>query len=146
MYGISQNPDTNYLIVLQDIYCEKCAEKYTNISIEWCRPCQLNYLNKNHTIWTSGDETIDNLIQEMRLKIVYYADVVFEWIPYDQFNDIKEIGKDGPATIYSAIWKDGPLYYNSENNNNEYIRSQNKKVSLKYLHNSQNAVNEFLNE
>ncbi|CAB4386676.1 unnamed protein product [Rhizophagus irregularis] len=34
-------------------------------------------------------------------------DIVFEWIPYGQFNDIKEIG-NGVAT---AVWEDGPLYY-----------------------------------
>ena len=35
----------------------------------------------------------------------------FEWIPYNQFGNIEEIGKGGFATVYSAIWKDGPLGY-----------------------------------
>ncbi|UZO27817.1 uncharacterized protein OCT59_020004 [Rhizophagus irregularis] len=36
IHGISQNPDTkDYIIVLQDIYCEKCGEKYTNERIKW---------------------------------------------------------------------------------------------------------------
>lgn len=39
----------------------------------------------------------------------------FEWISYDQFENIKEIGKGGFATIYSARWKDGYLKsYNEE--------------------------------
>ena len=45
----------------------------------------------------------------MQLKIDSLSDIVFEWIPYDQFSDIKEIGRGGFATVYSAIWKDGPL-------------------------------------
>ena len=47
----------------------------------------------------------------MQLKIDGPFDVVFEWIPYNQFSDIKEIGRGGFATVYSAIWKDGPLKY-----------------------------------
>ena len=47
----------------------------------------------------------------MQLNIDNYHDIVFEWIPYNQFNDIKEIGKSDFITVYSAIWRDGPLRY-----------------------------------
>ena len=77
----------------------------------------------------------------MQLKIDKYNDIVFEWIPYNQFSNIKEIGRGGFATVYSAIWKDGPLRYNSDNE--EYIRNSSKKVALKCLHKSQNITNEF---
>ena len=80
----------------------------------------------------------------MQLKINKYNDIVFEWIPYSQFSDIKEICRGGFATVYSAIWKDGPLRYNRDNE--EYARISNYKVALKCLHNSQNITNEFLNE
>ena len=46
----------------------------------------------------------------MQLKIDKYSDIIFEWIPYNQFSDIKEIGRGGFATVYSAIWKDGPFF------------------------------------
>jgi serine/threonine protein kinase len=62
----------------------------------------------------------------------------------DQFNNIKEIDKGGFATVYLAIWKDGPLSYNSDEK--KYIRHLEKKVALKCLYNSQNITNEFLNE
>ena len=77
----------------------------------------------------SGNEKIDDFIQEMQLKISDYNDIIFEWIPYNQFDEIKEIGKGGFATIYSAIWKK-------------------KKVALKRLDNSQdfNLISELLNE
>ena len=146
MYGISQNPDTkDYIIVLQDIYCEKCGEKYTIIEHKWCEPCQINYLKENFANWTSENEKVDDFIQEMQLKINYYNDVIVEWVPYNQFSNIKEIRKDGFATIYSAIWKDGPLYYCLHKK--EYERKLgNKQVALKYLHNSQNITNELLSK
>ena len=78
----------------------------------------------------------------MQLKIEKYDDIVFEWIPYNQFNDIEEISKNDFATVYSAAWKDGPLYYDSDESKGE----SDKKVALKCLHNSQNITNEFLNE
>src|SRR5688572_18764446 len=89
--------------------CQNCGEKYTDVYYKWCKPCQINNLKEN---WTSENEKIDNFIQEMRLKIDYPYDIVFEWIPYNQVSDIiKEIGRGGFATVYSAIWKDGPLRY-----------------------------------
>ncbi len=88
------------------------------------------------------NEKIDNSIQEMQLKIDDYNDIVFEWIPYNQFDGIKEIGKGGFSTVYLAKWKDGPLYWNKK----EYVRDLNKPVALKFLHNSQSITNKFLNE
>ena len=106
--------------------------------------CNRHELEKWHKQYTSGNEKISNLIQEMQLKIVSYNDIVFEWIPYNQFYDIKKIGEGGFAEVYSAIWNDGPLNY--DDSKNEYIRNQNKKVVLKCSHNSQNNINEFLNK
>jgi hypothetical protein len=67
--------------------------------------------------------------------------IIFEWISYDQFYDIKEIGKGGFSTVYSATWKDGLLY-----SNNRWQRESNTRVALKCLHNSQNSLDEFVNE
>jgi hypothetical protein len=96
--------------------------------------CQTSNLKKNFT----------NLIRGMQLEINEIGDIMFEWIPYDQFNDIKEIGEEGFDKIYSAIWKDGPLYYDKYKN--KYTRNQqNVKVALK-LCNLQNIFNEFFND
>ena len=114
-------------MVLQDEYCEKCGEKYTNTFYRWCKPCQINDLKITNQF--SGNEQIDNLIQEMQLKI-QCDDMMFEWIPYNQFVNLKKISKNGFNKIYSTIWKDGSLYYNI--NKHEYTRSQSKKVYLKY--------------
>ncbi|CAB5369457.1 unnamed protein product [Rhizophagus irregularis] len=125
-------------------YCIKCDEKYTSINYEWCRQCQRNNLTNNFMEWTSGNKKVDAFIQEMQLKINNIHDIIFEWIPYNHFNDIKKIDKGGFAVVYSAIWKDGPLsYYKIKN---EWIRESDKKVALKCLNNSQNISDEFLNE
>jgi hypothetical protein len=152
MYGISQNPNTkDYIIVLQNkYYCEKCGEKYTgyieNINNKWCNPCSINYFKNNFTNWTSGNDIIDDFIQKMQLKINRYDDMILEWIPYNQFVDVKEIEKfdDNITTIYSALWNGGLLHYNSDKK--EWIRKPNIKVVLKCLNNSQNIIYEFLNE
>src|SRR3989440_4312040 len=113
--------------------CNKCGEKCTNIYRLWCKPCQINNLKENFANWTSGNEKIDNFIQEMQLKIDEWDDIVFEWIPYNQFSDIKEIGRGGFATVYSAIWKDGLLKYKYDNGEYKYTRISNYKVALKCL-------------
>ena len=98
---------------------------------------------QNNFTWPSGNEKIDDFIQEMQLKINNPNDTVFEWISCNQFNIIKEIGKGGFATVYSAIWKDGPLEYH---NYYGYIRNSNNKVALKCLHNSQNSIKFLIDE
>jgi hypothetical protein len=80
----------------------------------------------------------------MQLNNIKDNIVVFEWIPYNQLNEVKEIDKNNSIIIYSAIWKNGPLYYN--NNMSECTRNSNKKVILKCLQNSQNSIELLINE
>ncbi|EXX71019.1 kinase-like domain-containing protein [Rhizophagus irregularis DAOM 181602=DAOM 197198] len=145
LYGISQNPETkDYILILRNLYCNKCGKKFTKKTYKWCKSCQINDLEKN---WTSGNEKIDNLVQEKQLNINGFNDIIVEWIPYNQFNNIKELEKDEFTMIYSAIWNDDRLFYNYVNYcDNKYIRRKNTKVILK-LYNSQNTTtDEFLNE
>jgi hypothetical protein len=147
IYGLTQNPNTkDYIMVLEDEYCEKCGNQYTQKQKfrKWCKQCQINGLKENFKYWTSENEKVDNFIKEMQLKINSCNDIVVEWIPYDHFDNIKKIGTGGFATVYLATWKDGLLQYN--NYRKEYERFSNEWVALKCLHNSQNITNEFLNE
>jgi hypothetical protein len=96
-------------------------------------------------IWSSGNEKIDEFIQEKQLKIKNHNEVVFEWIPYNQFNEIKETDRNDLMTVYSAIWKDGPLYKKNSWDAN-YTRVSNKKVALKCLHNLTNPIEFVINE
>jgi uncharacterized protein YlbG (UPF0298 family) len=125
-------------MVLEVGYCEKCGQ-YTYGKL--CEMCQINYFRKNFTDCANENEKIDNLIQEMQLKINSHDDIVFEWIPYNQFGNFKKIYLGGSAKVYSALWKHGSLHYDS--NSNRYIRAQNKKVALKNIYNSQNIIGKF---
>jgi len=100
-------------------------------------------LRKNFKNWTSGNKKVDDFIQGMQLKIDSLRNIIFEWIPYSQLNKVQKIGKGDFATVYSAIWKNGPLYYN--HGKNEWTRKLNRKVALK-LYNSQSTIIEFLNK
>ena|SRR5688572_7972611 len=145
-YGISQNPITkDFILVLQDkYYCINCYEKYNNwfeIDNKSCILCQTNHENKK----------ISDLVQEMILSIDHNSDefgMMFEWIPYDQFSNIKEIGKGGFSTVYSAIWKDGLLFHNKRDffGGKHWQRKPNTRVALKWLHNSQNFIDKFINK
>jgi RNA polymerase subunit RPABC4/transcription elongation factor Spt4 len=144
MHGISQNPDTkDYFIVLQDKYCEKCGE-YTNKRIKQCESCHTNYFGNEFKNWTSGNEIIDDIIQEIQLNS--FNDKIVEWIPYNQFINIEEIGKivDKTTTIYSALWNNGPLHYNEYKK--EWIKNPNLKVILKCFRDSQDIFDKLLNK
>ena len=141
IYGISQNPDTkDYVMVLKNQYCKGCGEKYTNIGDKWCKPCHI----KNADTISSKDEKIDDLVHEMQLKINHDTDKIFEWIPYNQFNKIKEISKDDSSILYTTTWDNGPLDYNYYDK--KCTRETDKKVTLKCLFNSPNIINELINE
>ena len=103
----------------------------------------MEFLTKNFANWTSGNEKIDNLIQEMQLEINDYKDIIFEWIPYNQFNVITK--EDCYTMVHLAEWKDGPLYWEYVYEK-KYIRNSNNTVALKCLDNSQNIIDVFLNK
>ena len=82
----------------------------------------------------------------MQLKINNNNDTIVEWIPYNQFNNTKKIGKNGSITIYSAIWKNGQLNYDEyKKSYKRNLKNKNQKVTLKF-YNLQNIIDEFSNE
>ena len=151
MFGISQDPITkNYIVVFncdyfESTFCKKCFKIYSDKNYKWCRPCQMNYLKNNFTNWTSGNKQIDNFIQEKQSGVNFHSSfgIVFEWIPYCQFNVTNEISRDESTTICLAVWKDGPLSYDSKKK--EYIKITNKQIALKCLHNSQSTIDKYIN-
>ena len=79
----------------------------------------------------------------MQLRVNNYSDIIFEWIPFNQFNVITK--EDCNAMVHLAEWKDGPLYW-EYGYEKKYIRNSNNTVALECLSDSQNITNEFLNE
>jgi hypothetical protein len=101
---------------------------------KWCRTCQLNYLRK---FFICGDEKIDELVKEMQLRINNPKDIVFELIPHNHFDNIER----DYSTGISAVWKDGPLVYDTDTR--RYNRRPNGKFTLKLLDGS---IDEFTNK
>ena len=64
-----------------------------------------------------------------------------EFVPYNQFKDVKFIAEGGFSKIYKAIWVDGPIF-----NWDKIKRSHNYTVVLKKLNNSKNITTKELNE
>jgi hypothetical protein len=130
-------------VVLHGEYCEKCGQEYTILIYKLCKPCRINDLKVNFVNWTSGNEEIDNFIQEMQLNLDHiFNSSLFQWIPYNEFYDVKEI-KDDFYTVYSAIWKNGPLNYNFKDLNMITMRDSNERVTLKYFYDIQSMINEY---
>ncbi|GBC42510.2 kinase-like domain-containing protein [Rhizophagus irregularis DAOM 181602=DAOM 197198] len=66
--------------------------------------------------WTSGNEKIDDFIQEMQLKINNENDVVFEWIPYRRRDFDKEVALK---------------YLHTSENSIDFLINKTKKYSAK---------------
>ncbi|CAG8736975.1 24751_t:CDS:2, partial [Gigaspora margarita] len=99
----------------------------------WCQGCATRYFKDNFDNWTSGNQNIDEIIKETQMNSKLAIDFV-EWIPYEQFEQIEKINRGGFGTIYSAVWKQGPLSMN-ENRfrqpKNILRRTKNIQVALK---------------
>src|SRR5205823_2358093 len=81
--------------------CSICNRYNTNYS--WCQSCDPQSLS---TVgWTSGNEAIDELIKSSQRNATQYHSYAFlEWVPYENLDNIEEIGKGGFATVYKAKW------------------------------------------
>jgi hypothetical protein len=131
-------------MVLQNGYCEICSNNYTNIKYKWCNNCLINKLKQNFANWTSEDGKINEFIQQMQLKVNRLNDTIIEYIPYNQFVNIKKMYQSNSTILYSAMFISGPLYYNYDKM--EWERKPNEKVTLICLNNSQNTIDDFLNK
>ncbi|RHZ70123.1 hypothetical protein Glove_275g47 [Diversispora epigaea] len=83
--------------------CPECNQEYTNTFRKWCKPCNSKRFQNNFNNWTSGNDKIDKFIQDAQLNANYNYEVI-EWIPYDRFKDVKQIGRGGFGTINYARW------------------------------------------
>ncbi|RHZ69981.1 hypothetical protein Glove_276g72 [Diversispora epigaea] len=99
----------------------------------------------SHIININGNDKIDKFIQDAQLNAAVYNYEVIEWIPYDRFIDVKQIGKGGFGTIHYAWWIDGYITeWDIENQQWKRWR-ENKEVALKKFDNFVN-FNDVLNE
>ncbi|RHZ87152.1 hypothetical protein Glove_40g27 [Diversispora epigaea] len=120
--------------------CPECNQEDNGY---WCKPCNSKHLQNDFNNWTSGNDKIDKLIQDAQLNANYNWEVI-EWIPYDRFKDVKQIGKGGFGTIHYARWIDGFIEaWDIENQ--QWKRHEDEEVALKKFDNFVN-FNDVLNE
>ncbi|RHZ74170.1 hypothetical protein Glove_227g140 [Diversispora epigaea] len=120
--------------------CKECNQECKEYNGYWCKPCNSKHFQNDFNNWTSGNDKIDKLIQDAQLNANDRSEVI-EWIPFDRFKDVKQIGKGGFGTIHYARWIDGEI----ENQQWKRDRKYSEEVALKKFDNFVN-FNDVLNE
>ena len=126
--------------------CKECSQPNTGNygHYDWCQSCNSKHFQQDFNKWTSGNKEIDEFIQKFQLNATCWQGVL-EWIPYEQFIDIKYLAKGGFGTVHKAFWIDGYIkYWNI--NQTKWDRYNHVNIVLKYLNNSQNLNTDFLQE
>lgn len=121
------------------VYCKDTSNKhevclYCNKTITeelWCNECDPHYMIDG---WTSEVFDVDKFIKDTMYNARNYNYCFLEWVPFERFINIKQIGEGGFSKVYSATWID----------DKSGLRPT--KVALKKLSGSQNISIEYLNE
>ena len=125
--------------------CSYCNKPFTEEL--WCKECDPfrmieRCINGNSDI----DKFIKDTIYDAR-DSVYRNKQFLEWVPFDRFKDINQIGVGGFAKVYSATWIDGKAVDDKQDDGSWKKREPDPtKVALKRLNGSQNMSAEYLNE
>src|SRR5438270_8508703 len=88
------------------IECKKCQT--TRYSDKYCERCISLHLQSLFNTWTSGNEIIDNFIHQCQI-LSSLPTCILEWIPFDQFYDVKKLTEGGFSSIYTAEWTRGTI-------------------------------------
>src|SRR5436190_12318944 len=112
----------------------------------WCRECVPSCIIKG---WTSENSEIDEFIKDTIYNAKNYNGypLFLEWVPFDRFEDIKQIGEGGFAKVYYAKWIDGEAKYIRQDDGSwTKLDSEPIKVVLKRLNGSQSMSADYLTE
>ncbi|UZO15588.1 uncharacterized protein OCT59_007005 [Rhizophagus irregularis] len=131
-----------------NIKCPECGQNYTNENFYYCKPCNSAHFHNNFAQWTSGDLSINKLIQNSQLNATFQYELI-EWIEYSNLENVEFVAHGGFGSVYKAIWKDGPINTTSrahpwEIKKSRWNRDNNKEVAIKKFRNA--TVSEFLDE
>src|ERR1043165_1369583 len=108
----------------------------------WCKECVPSCIIEG---WTSGSSEIDKFIKGTIYNAKFHKEfgknypLFLEWVPFDRFEEIKQIGEGGFAKVYSAKWIDDKAYYYKQDGGSwRKLESDPINVALKRLNGSQN--------
>lgn len=122
--------------------CTTCKQPYTQRG--WCQPCEAKRFKDNFQNWTSGNNELDQFIRNTQTNTSVPL-MFLEWIPFDKFEKITEIGKGGFGVVYKATWDLGPKTF-WDDNRKTWIREGEKLIALKRIYDSRNADPHFWKE
>ena len=122
--------------------CKKCNS--TRYSDRFCEECISQHLQSLFNTWTSGNEIINNFIQQCQ-RISSLPRYILEWIPFEQFGYVTKLTEGGFSSIYTATWIRGYIDDYNENKK-EFIYFGAQYIVLKSLNNSSNPGKSFFNE
>src|ERR1043165_8259813 len=125
--------------------CENC--KFECFATLYCEHCVRNYLKAKFSNWTSGNNDIDNLIQKCQMETLA-PNIIVEWIPYSNLQNIKYLTRGGCSEIYTANWVDG-CYFDWDSKKQQLIRefpNSSQYVVLKRLENVESANRSWFDE
>src|SRR5215213_4252129 len=92
--------------------CSRC--KLTRYSDRFCEGCISLQLQSLFTTWTSGNNIVDNFIQQCQMKSSL-PNYILEWIPFEQFVKVTKLTEGGFSSIYKATWTRGNIVDYDEN-------------------------------
>ncbi|CAG8567574.1 2726_t:CDS:2, partial [Racocetra fulgida] len=120
--------------------CFECGD--TNSGSNWCSKCEIDFLRRNFSKWTSGNVNIDLIIQKTQTTAFGCVDYL-EWIPFENFDFVKYHARGAFSVIYSSVWMEGPRHiFDSESQ--DWVRNGPTKCALKRIENSQSMCQEYL--
>jgi len=122
--------------------CENCQVEC--LAELYCEHCVRNYLIKNFSNWTSGNDDVDNLIQRCQMETIS-PDKIVEWVPYNSLQNVEYLTKGGCSEIYIAYWIDG-RYEEWDSKENQLKRIGDHQVILKMLENVESANRSWFDE
>ncbi len=122
--------------------CENCRQDC--LAISYCEHCIRNYLKTKFSICKSGNDDIDDLIQNCQMGTIS-PDKIIEWIPYNHLENIKYLTEGGCSKIFSADWISG-RYDKWDVKEKQLKRGGTCKVILKNLENVKSANRNWYEE
>ncbi|RIB24351.1 kinase-like domain-containing protein [Gigaspora rosea] len=142
--GVAEDKNKYEYWIKKDYQNGKCIHcNKDNTSEAWCQTCDPDITIQE---WTSENEDIDYVMKEFQLKANTY-DCVIEFISFNRLDNIKEIGKGGFSTVFSATWLDGIRKIDNDDYGNRIrARKQSSVVALKTLSSSEKTPLCFLKE
>ncbi|CAB4435072.1 unnamed protein product [Rhizophagus irregularis] len=136
----NSNSDNSNSANIDHKNCSYCNKSFTEEL--WCKDCDTFMMIEG---WSSGNNEIDKFIKDTIYGARNKDRKLLEWVPFDKFKDINQIGEGGFSKVYSATWIDGPKIHKIYKS---WVKRKSKpiKVALKRLNGSENMSAEYLNE